>query len=306
MKKLAWLLLLAPLPLLAACLGDEEGGIAVPPLPVETKPVPEGRPSTAGPETPVAQAPPAAVPERGSEGGSPSIPLDAVSLERKIVYNARLDLEVGDVDRAVADVVAQATALGGFLVNPNVRDEGEGEQRRRVAEVTVRVPASVYGDALGRFCALASRVRSETVQSNDVTEEYADLDARLRNLRATEARYLELLAQARNVGEVLQVQDRLNAVRLEIERVQGRLNLLDRLSDMATITVRLQPPPPAVSEAPWRPSDVAADAWEALQAVMQALATAAIYFAIVGGWLLALVGLAVLVWRRWTPARGGA
>jgi len=293
--------LLAPAVLLAACAGAAEEVATPPQPPAAVKPVGPAEDIAVPPSAPPSSPAERTAPPTGDEGDS--LPLNAIGVDRKIVYNARLEMEVQDVDKAVEEVQRVATSFGAYLVSASVRDEGQGEKQRRVAEVTVRVASDVYADALARLRQLASRVRGETAQSNDVTEEYADLEARLRNLRATEARYLELLSQARNLGEVLQVQDRLNAVRLEMERVQGRLNLLQRLTDMATITVRLEPPAAVEGDALWRPSDVAADAWEALQAVLRALATAAIYFAIVGGWLAVLLALGVLAWRRWLPAR---
>jgi hypothetical protein len=302
MRGLAALALLLPLLALAACAGLREETTS-PPLPPEAKPV---GPAEVTPAPLPQPRPGLAISGEAPSGQGGSLPLEAASIDRKIIYNARLEMEVADVDRAAAEVQRLVTALGGFLVSANVRDEGQGEERRRVAEVSVRVPTTAYADALAQLRQLASRLRSETAQSNDVTEEYADLQARLRNLRATEARYLELLAQARNVGEVLQVQDRLNAVRLEIERVQGRLNLLDRLTDMAAITVRLEPPAAPAPQGPWHPGQAVADAWQALQAVLRALATAAIYMVIAGGWLAALLALALLAVRRWLLARGGA
>lgn len=297
MKRKVWALLLVALVSVAvACAGGSETKTS-PPLPPDAMPV---KPVDSAPSPePAREATRPAAPPTGDVG---SLPLDAVGVDRKVVYNARLDLEVEDVDAAVDHVQRMATSLGGGLMNASVRDEGQGGERRRVADVTVRVPASAHADALSQLRRLASRVRTETAQSSDVTEEYADLQARLRNLQATEARYLELLGQARNIGEVLQVQDRLNSVRLEIERIQGRINLLDRLAEMATITVHLEPPA-AAAETPWHPGDVAANAWEALRAIMQGLATAAIYFAIAGGWLAVLLALGLLVWRRWQAAR---
>lgn len=289
------LLLAALVALTAACSGEEAAKTS-PSLPPEK--VDATSPPASGDAKPLR---PVAAPS-ADEGGS--LPLSSAGIDRKVVYKSRLDLEVEDVDVAVDQVQRTAASLGGGLMSASVRDEGQGEERRRVADVTVRVPASAYADALSQLRRLAVRVRTETAQSSDVTEEYADLQARLRNLQATEARYLELLGQARNIGEVLQVQDRLSSVRLEIERVQGRINLLDRLTDMATITVHLEPPVASASDPAWHPGDVAADAWGALRAIMQGLATAAIYFAIAGGWLAVLAVLGLLAWRHWQTAKG--
>src|SRR3972149_7655643 len=93
---------------------------------------------------------------------------------------------------------------------------------------------------------IAKQVRSERSEASEVTEEYTDLEARLRNLEATEASYLELLTGAGDIPDILLVQDRLSQVRQEIEQVQGRINLLDNLTDLATITIQLSLPAAAV------------------------------------------------------------
>jgi hypothetical protein len=126
---------------------------------------------------------------------------------------------------------------GGFVASSKFALQGEDQ----IASMTVRVPAASYQDVLSEIRGLGVKVDSEGSNASDVTEEYTDLEARLRNLEATEVRLLELMGRATNVNEILQVQDRLNGVRSEIERVKGRMSLLDRLTDLATITVHLRP-----------------------------------------------------------------
>src|SRR5690606_10566082 len=83
----------------------------------------------------------------------------------------------------------------------------------------------------------------------DVTAEYTDLQSSLRNLTAVEQQYLTLLSQAREVDDILLVQDRLNGVRGQIEQVQGRIKLLDNLADLATVRVSLSPEAGAAAQA---------------------------------------------------------
>lgn len=90
---------------------------------------------------------------------------------------------------------------------------------------------------------LAAEILRDTVNSRDVTEEYADIDSQLRNLKATEEQYLLILTQAEDVEDVLAVQDRLRSVRGEIEVLQGRINLLDNQIGLSTLTVVLHAPP---------------------------------------------------------------
>jgi hypothetical protein len=245
---------------------------------------------------------------------APSLP--QVS-DRKIIRNASLDLEVEDVLKAVQRVEGIAAGAGGFVASSSVfvdgpprplpLEEGEGQvreakpqRRTQTAFVTIRVPASEYRAVMDQLRGIAEEVRGESSTTSDVSEEFADLQARLRNLEATEAVYLSLLAEARTTQDILIIQDRINAVRLEIEQTQGRLNLLNDLTDLAAIEVQLRPFLLAgggdSSQDNWAAA-AAADAWEASQAMLRALGTGAIFGGIVLAWL-AVPALAIaVVWR---------
>jgi hypothetical protein len=156
----------------------------------------------------------------------------------------------------------------------------------QVADITIRVPADRYQAVLQEIRGMGEVV-TEGSDSSDVTEEYSDLEARLRTLEATEQRYLELLAQANNVNDILTVQDRLDVVRGEIEQVQGRINLLDNLTDLATITVHLRPAAVAVDGGGGGGlSGAAENAWEASLDALRGIATAAVVVAAFSWWLL--------------------
>jgi hypothetical protein len=153
------------------------------------------------------------------------------------VQTASIRLQVKEVGASFEEVNRIATAAGGFLASSSFSYQND----QQIASASIRVPAARHQEVLSELRRLGARVDSETSNASDVTEEYSDLSARLRNLEATEAQLLTFLSQARNVGEVLQVQDRLNSTRNEIERVKGRMNLLDKLTDLTTITVHLRP-----------------------------------------------------------------
>jgi hypothetical protein len=130
-----------------------------------------------------------------------------------------------------------------------------------------------------------------------VTEQYTDLQSRLRNLQSTEAQYLKLLEQAKSINDILTVNDRINSVRSQIEQIQGRLKVLDNLTDMATIDVTLAPIVPAKVENGGGPKSVGeafADAWEASLDVMRHLAAAGAVVAVAAIWL-AVPAILVLV-----------
>jgi hypothetical protein len=225
--------------------------------------------------------------------------------DRKIVRNATLELRVENITAAVQQVEDSAGAANGFVSSSNVfienaDEQGESVERTQTASVTIRVPAAAYSSVMSQLRGSAKEVVSETSEATEVTEEYTDLQARLRNLEATEARYLELLARAATIDEILTVQDRLNTVRLEIEQVTGRINVLNNLTDFATITVRLSLPL-AAAKASGDNQNWVEEAWswsvEASQNAMVVLGTVAI----VGGVLLAWMAVPALVlfviWR---------
>ena len=248
---------------------------------------------------------------QASGGGGPApLPLPQLA-DRKIIRTATLELTVEDVAGAVQEVESAALGAGGFVAGssltienppaPATPDEEPPPQRQR-ASVTIRVPAAAYAGVMAHLRGIAKEVRSETSDASEVTEEYTDLQARLRNLEATEQRYLDLLTRAETIPDILTVQDRLNSVRLETEQVKGRIQLLDNLTDLATITVQLNLPPIAIQQEPeelkpgWA-EEAWDNAWNASEDVLQALGTAAITGGVVAAWLI-VPGLALLLgWR---------
>jgi hypothetical protein len=157
-------------------------------------------------------------------------------IDRKIVKTGYLTLEVDDTVEAMNGVAAIAKELGGYVVSSNKHEDDSTTYGR----VSIRVPAERFDEAFDRLRQLAIAVPYENTDSRDVTEEYTDLEAQLRNLEATEAQYLALLDKAETVEDILNVQRALSDVRGEIERIKGRMQYLERTSDMSLIEVNLQ------------------------------------------------------------------
>jgi len=289
----------------------------------------EASPATNG-EPQAGEAPSGAQPRDasgyGGDAGAPAtsggegLPLPQLA-DRKIIRTATLELEVDDVSAAVREVEDAAAAAGGFVSESNVfvdqpePDGGgsvESPRRTQTATVTIRVPAGEYVGVMEQLRGIARQVRSERSEASEVTEEYTDLEARRRNLEATEASYLELLKAAGEIPDILLVQDRLSQVRLEIEQVQGRINLLDNLTDLATITIQLSLPVAAAGGGGENWAQKAWDvAWEGSLETAKALGSIVIVGGVALLWLAipALAGFAV--WRRFgwrlpRPPQSGA
>ncbi len=226
------------------------------------------------------------------------------SEERMLVRTAQLSLVVKDPEESLAQIKSIIEALDGYVADTRMwRDE---EQMR--GSVTVRVPAESLDDALTELKALAVRVESESGSSQDVTEEYTDLSARLRNLEATEQELLELLKTVREktgkAEDVLAVHRELTNIRGQIEQLKGRMQYLERTSAMAAVTIELIPDvltrPIAVGT--WQPSATLAGALRALLHALRFIADAAIwivfYILPVAIILLIPFGIVWLIWRR--------
>ena len=183
--------------------------------------------------------PMAPVPENmpAPEGGEGSGKNALQTVGRKVISIARVSIEVEAVEPSVGQIRAIAESVGGFV--EQLSSSGGSENPR--AELTVRVPQDQFEPALGRIEGLGD-VESRNLGSEDVTEQFIDLSARLRSSKREEESLLALLERSSTVTEILTVERELARVRSDIERAQGQLNFLERRVDLATIHVSLFPP----------------------------------------------------------------
>jgi hypothetical protein len=253
--------------------------------------------------------------ERGALTTAPAGMPTSTELERKIIYNVDIHLIVKDTDQAFSEIERLVTEMGGFVSASNVWRE----DTFRRGTITVRVPAGQLEDALAQFRELALDVESENVDSQDVTEEYVDLEARLRNEQRTETELLELLASRSETGkteDILEVHRELSNVRAQIEQIQGRMRYLENLSDMATVRITVTPDAllQPIDVAGWRPQGTARDAVRMLLRTMQFFGDAAIVFflyivptvIVVAIPVVALILLIRAIWRGIRRQRAAA
>jgi hypothetical protein len=162
-----------------------------------------------------------------------------VSLDRKIISTASIQLEVKNVQIIFNEITNITVAQGGFISSSSVYDAGG----RNNGQVTVRVPQTNFYQTVEQIETLGM-TKSKHISGQDVTEEFIDTGARLDNLKKQEARLQEILKMANTVKDVLEVEHELERVRGEIERLTGRLNYLNRSVEMSTITVNAAEPAP--------------------------------------------------------------
>jgi hypothetical protein len=197
----------------------------------------------------VAGAGPALVTTALREPGTAKTAVDS-AMDRKMVRNSSVDLVVRKPAEAAEKIRALAEGMGGFLMSSEV----SGGQDAAGASLTVRVPAARFEEARTEIRKLGLRVESEKVQAQDVTRQYVDEDANLRNLRAEEAQYLAIMKQAHTVKDTLEVSDKLSGVRGQIEQQQAEFDALSKQIETVAINVSLRAEAEAqVFGLHWRP-----------------------------------------------------
>jgi len=166
------------------------------------------------------------------------------AFDRKIIRNANLTIEVASATDSQRKIVPIAESHQGFVVTSEAtqRTSGDRNQPEITVNLVVRVPAAQFNQVMEEIRALGARVIQEKVTGQDVTEEFMDLEARIKNQKALEAQFTEIMKRAGKVDDALSVQRELAEVRTEIEKLEGRRRFLENQSSLSTINVTLQPP----------------------------------------------------------------
>ena len=163
------------------------------------------------------------------------------SVNRKTITTVDMMIKVNDAAAGVDDISEMAVTSGGYVSSSSVYDSYYGSDTGKEGYVTVRVPKSEYSSFLASVEDLGE-VSSKSVNAQDVTEEYIDLNARLDNLQRQETRLQEILNMTVTVEEVLSVEKELGRVRGDIESLTGRLNYLEDRIEFSTINIRVTEP----------------------------------------------------------------
>jgi hypothetical protein len=171
----------------------------------------------------------------------------AQAYDRKIIQNAELNIELDDPNAAQQQLSSIAAAHGGFVVTSEARlNSASAASASTVVNVVLRVPSAQFNAAIEKIRGLGGRLLLEKRTGQDVTEEYIDLEARLRTQKALEAQMLDILKRAGRISDALEVQNQIASVRTEIERLEGRQRFLANQAALSTINVTLQTPTPVV------------------------------------------------------------
>ncbi|MFN2188152.1 MAG: DUF4349 domain-containing protein [Candidatus Promineifilaceae bacterium] len=195
--------------------------------------------------------------------------------ERLIIRTGNLDVVIQDTEESLSEIARMAERMGGWVVSSNVYQRGEAKEGR----IIIRIPAEQFDAGINEIKEAAIEVQSESTESQDVTEEFVDVEARLANLESTARRVRSFLEDADNVEEALAVNQELSRLEGEIESLKGRRNYLSQSAAFSSLSVNLTPDELSqpIEVAGWRPEGVAKSAIETLISAVQGLANVAIW-----------------------------
>jgi hypothetical protein len=172
---------------------------------------------------------------QSSGGYSSNGQLYDADIQRMIVRTSNMTLVVTDISSSLDKITKLAQDIQGYVVSSNQWKENGA----LLGTITIRVPAEQFNSAMSSLRAMADEVTSENTSSQDVTEEYTDLNAQLTNLEATQAQLLAIMNKATTVPDILAVQQQLTNTNGQIDSIKGRMKYLEQTSATSLITISL-------------------------------------------------------------------
>jgi archaellum component FlaC len=222
--------------------------------------------------------------------------------DRKIARTSSMDLLVSHPADQVEKIRAHVDSLGGYFE----RSEISGSQDNAIASITIAVPSAKLEEVKSELRKLSVSVEREKTDAQDVTKQYVDVQARMRNLRAEESQYLQIMHSATKVQDMLDVSEKISEVRGQIEQAQAEFESLSKQVEMVSISVSLRSQPKAAEFAlNWKPMQQLRislhDALDGVADYATAMSAALLYLPVIVLWLATIILGSAAGWRilRW-------
>lgn len=207
----------------------------------------------------------------------PSWGASKAAMKRMVITTANISLEVKNLNETYKALRGIAVKGNGYITQSNMNlTEGE-----KTGTMTIRLPVTGYEQALEEIRKLG-KILSNEETGDDVTEEYVDLQSRIKNLRIEETTFQTLMKNVKKMQDIITIEEQLGRIRGEIEQVTGRMKFLNNQVSLSTINITYSEPVPSVKKViDWDVSRSASGAWNALTAIGRAIVTAVIWILIV-------------------------
>lgn len=168
--------------------------------------------------------------EQPSRSATPTI---SEQIKKKIIKTGRIDFQSENIDndyKKIRDLLPKYEAY--------IENENQSKSSQRISyDLKIRVPSNVYDTLFTTLSSLAFKLDNRNSNIEDVTEQYYDLKSRIKNKKALEQRYLDILGKASEIKDILEIEKNLNEVRTDIERLQGQFNYLSQQVSLSTINL---------------------------------------------------------------------
>lgn len=211
--------------------------------------------------------------------------------DKKIIKNGNLTLKVDSTDEAAKKITEIAKNNDGEVSSSSFYQSANNAKSGSIA---VKTPVNNFDKAFAEIKGVASLVVRESTSGQDVTEQYIDLQAQLKNRQAEEQSFVKILDQAQKIQDVLDVTAQLARVRGNIEQLQGKIKYLESQTDMSTISITLSEDANITVIDSWRPWQVVKESFNGLVKGLQGFVNAIIVFFIL--LLPFLVIWAIIIW----------
>jgi hypothetical protein len=197
-----------------------------------------------------------------TESAMESTPENPISLsDKKIIKNGNLNLKVNSVSDAAEKISEIAKNNSGEIISSSIT---QSKNNIKKGNITVKVAFANFEKTISEIKKIATLVIQESATGQDVTEEYADLQAQIKNKQAEEQAYIKIFDQAQKIQDILDVTRQLSIVRGQIESLQGRLKFMENQTSMSTISISLSEDQNITITDSWRPLQIAKDAFNSL------------------------------------------
>lgn len=210
-------------------------------------------------------------------------------VERKLIKTGKIEFETGDIAETRKVIFTSLEQHEGYVSS----DEENAYGGRRRNTIVVRVPADHFDLLLQEVTAGVTKFDRKVIETKDVTEEFLDIEARLKTKKELEKRYLELLNRANSVSEILEVEKEVGILRSEIESTEGRLRYLQSRVSFSTLSISIYQPKPDESKFGQKFSEGFNDGWDSL---------ASFFFFLISIWPFLIIGTAIFfgirMWRK--------
>ncbi len=160
-------------------------------------------------------------------------PAQSAILERKLIRNGQLDFKTTDVKKTKIEIDKISKELNAYISSENENNYGDRLQYTQ----TIRVPTDQFDNLIKRIEPLAHKIDNKSINTQDVTEEFIDVEARLTTKKELEGRFREILKQAKTVEEIVSIESQIANVRAEVESMEGRLKYLQNQVSYSTLNV---------------------------------------------------------------------